>query len=152
MSEEKQLEFEDIRFGMSVRYSKPEGGYPGDMALGKKYLELGGVYTVHGFYVHSSSTDLYLAGLPVKFNHCLFTVVEVEQVNQHLLDEQSRIEALRVSHAELKAALEYCKYAFCMHGKESCCTAFGEAHYEALELLETILANADKLEMESNGK
>lgn len=52
---------------------------------------------------------------------------------------------LQRSHNALLEALESCRYAFLMHGKEPCCKAFGEAHYQAIEEADAAIAAAKEV-------
>lgn len=60
--------------GDKVKFSYPENGYDYDIEKGKKYLEVGKVYTVDYTDVHSYTTDVYIKEVPnISFNSVLFS-------------------------------------------------------------------------------
>lgn len=68
--------------GTKVIYDSPTSGYPYDQEAAKKAgLVVGGVYVVNFTVVHSSSTDVYLVGIPGQyFNSVLFGELDVRNM------------------------------------------------------------------------
>jgi len=64
------------KHGTKVIFDSPTNGYPHQQENAKKHLIVGKVYTVDFTEVHSSSTDVYLVGVPGSFNSVLFGALD----------------------------------------------------------------------------
>lgn len=64
--------------GTKVIYDMPNAGYPSQQDYAKQHLIVGRVCTVDFTEVHSSSTDVYLIGVPGSFNSVLFGSLTAE--------------------------------------------------------------------------
>lgn len=60
-------------------------GYPAHQEEAKKYLKVGGIYTVDHTHVHQSSTDVYLFEIPDRyFNSVHFEDVVIDNPNEKI--------------------------------------------------------------------
>lgn len=72
----------DAKKGTRVRYINPESGYPHDIKRAKEHLTLGKIYTVERTVINDWSTDVWLDGYDVPFNHAHFDEVDADAIDE----------------------------------------------------------------------
>ncbi len=71
--------------GTKIKYCNPNNGHPADQEVGKKYLKLDEVYTVHHRQVYSFHSKVYLNEIgegAVPFNSVLFDDVKEKKMRK----------------------------------------------------------------------